>query len=121
MANYVTVNMRNRQLWEQVTLLEDIFPTLRADILHYGMPARMHPLPEWSAWKMRVAVNYEHADDIGEGWHFWELHWLRNLQEVARTYGRVVQTTGFYRHLDICLSEWCWDYLGNEWGPRNCI
>ena len=125
MANYVTVNMRNRQQWEQVAYWEEAFPTLRADVLQYGMPGRLYAFPEWSAWKMLVEVYYDQytpaANDFGEGWHFWEQRWLRDLREVDRAFERVNQTAGFYKHLQICLEEWCWDYLDQTWEPRNCI
>ncbi len=113
MANYITINMRNRRLWQQVAHWEEAFPTLRADILLHGMPERLHAFPEWAVWKMLVEVFYDPytpaANDFGAGWHFWEQHWLSSLREVDRTFERVLQTAGFYKYIQICLEEWCWD------------
>ncbi len=117
-ADYVTIGMRNRQQWERIAVLEGAYPTLRADVHRYGMPTSLHPFPEWSVWKMRVDAYYDRytpaANEFGDGWHLWETHWLQNLQEVAHAYRRVVRTAGYYKHLEIVLSEGCWDYMDNE-------
>ncbi len=123
-ARYVNSGMHNRQQWLRIAALEGMYPTLRADVRRYGMPS-LHPFPEWTAWQMRIIVYYERytpaAIEFGEGWHWWETHWMQNLQEVARTFRQVFQTVGVYKHLEIGLSEWCWDYFENQWGLRNEI
>ena len=124
-ATYVTVNMEERRKWEQIAFWEEAFPTIRTDVERYGMPARMHNFPEWTSWELLVEVYYQPyspaAVDFGEGWHHWERHWLKNISEVERAMEGVQRTAGLYRHMQYCVEEWCWDYIDQNWAPRNHI
>ena len=124
-ADYITVGMEERRLRALVIFWESAFPTIRADVERYGMPARLHCFPEWSCWKLQVEVYYQHlspaAEIYGEGWHHWEYQWHDTPMGVKRAIENFQRTAGVYRHMQFSVEEWCWDYLDQAWEPRNFI
>ncbi len=124
-ADYITVNMEERRLKALVIFWESAFPTIRADVERYGMPARLHNFPEWSCWQLQIEVYYQHyspaAEDYGEGWHHWEYQWHDTPAGVKRAIDNFQSVAGVYRHVQFCVEEWCWDYLDQAWAPRNFI
>ena len=98
------------------------YPTLRADIVEYGMPAYIRRRPIWTCWELRVYVHIPsegsalnragHRDE----WIYWEGHRLSRLAQLVEVYYRIenLYTGGVYDSLQLRL-EWEWDYEENDW------
>jgi len=99
------------------------YPTLRADIVEYGMPAYIRRRPIWTCWELRV---YVHIPSEGSAlnrvgfrdeWIYWEGHRLSRLAQLVEVYYRIdnLYTGGVYDGLQLRLEEWEWDYEENDW------
>ena len=99
------------------------YPTLRADIVEYGMPAYIRRRPIWTCWELRV---YVHIPSEGSAlnragfcdeWIYWEGHRLSRLAQLVEVYYRIdnLYTGGVYDSLQLRLEEWEWDYEENDW------
>ena len=99
------------------------YPTLRADIVKYGMPAYIRRRPIWTCWELRVYVHIPSEGSALNGvgfndeWIYWEGHWLSRLAQLVEVYYRIdnLYTGGVYDGLQLRLDEWEWDYEENDW------
>ena len=99
------------------------YPTLRADIVQYVMPAYIRRRPIWNCWELRVYVHIPSEGSalngvgFNEGWIYWEGHWLSRLAQLVEVYYRIdnLYTGGVYDGLQLRLDEWEWDYEENDW------
>ena len=100
------------------------YPTLRADIVKYGMPAYIRRRPIWKSWELRVYVHIPSegsalngVDGYHDEWIYWEGHWLSRLAQLVEVYYRIsnLYTGGVYDGLQLRLDEWEWDYEENDW------
>ena len=99
------------------------YPTLRADIVEYGMPAFIRRRPIWNCWLLRVYVHIPsegsalNRDGFGDEWLYWEGHRLSRLAQLVEVYYRIdnLYTGGVYDGLQLRLDEWEWDYEENDW------
>ena len=108
---------RNTLLAEQMMK----FPTIVDDILAWGWPSSLWPLPQWKRWRVDVWWNYDDDTRHDHGWHIEETMWFSRLPDLKRVFSRVFTAAGLYAHRRFELSSWVWDYGEPWWQEQNHV
>ena len=105
------IRRRNALLAEQM----EKFPTIVDDIVLWGWPSDLWPLPTWRRWCVDVWWYFDDSSRFDRGWHKEETFWSSRFPDLREILSRVFTTAGFYAHRRLEVSSWTWDYESPWW------
>ena len=113
----ISIRRRNAVLAEQM----EKFPTIVADIVLWGWPSSLWPLPTWRRWRMDVWWYFDEYSRVDRGWHIQDTFWFSRFPDSRELWSRVFTTAGLYTHRRFELSSWTWDYQDPWWQEQDHV
>ena len=97
------------------------YSTFAADVERYGEPFQYWPLPSWRMWKVEVWWYFDGYSRHDRGWICERTYWMNSLAQLSDRQRNMYRTAGLYKHLQLTLSSWIWDYTDQVWQEEDHV